>query len=60
MASQSGERQMGDGDERDAVDDTWNDVAARRLREVLSGEVEMVDGEETLAMARFRITCRRR
>lgn len=50
---------MGDGDERDAVDDAWNDVAARRLREVLSGEAEMVDGEETLAMARSRIAHRR-
>lgn len=49
---------MGDGDERDAVDDAWNDVAARRLRKVLSGEAEMVDGEETLAMARSRIAHR--
>lgn len=59
MASRSGERQTGDGEGQDAVDDAWNDVAARRLREVLSGEVEPVDGEETLAMARSRVAHRR-
>lgn len=51
--------QQSEGDDQEAVGAAWNDVAERRLREVLNGEVEMVNGEETLALARSRIEHRR-
>lgn len=43
-----------------AIDDAWGEVIDRRLDELISGKVESVSGQETIAIARARSASRRR
>jgi hypothetical protein len=49
-------------DDEPGADETWNtevvQVIDRRAREVLAGEVEMVDGEDVIRRARERLRSR--
>lgn len=49
-----------DGDrDQGEIDAAWNEEIARRVAEVVAGEVELVDGEETRRMARMMLASRR-
>ena len=45
--------------EQTAVDEAWGEEVDRRVDDILGGTVELVDGEETLAMARAMLAARR-
>ncbi|GAB2510832.1 addiction module protein [Paramicrobacterium agarici] len=51
--------QQVDQQEQAEVDAAWDETINRRIREILSGEVELVSGEETLAMGRAMLAARR-
>jgi putative addiction module component (TIGR02574 family) len=50
-----------DGDELsgEAWDAAWSEEIERRVRDIDSGAIELVDGDEALARIRARITSRR-
>ncbi len=47
-------------DEREQVDAAWALEINRRVDEILNGEVELVDGEDTMTRIREMIASRRR
>ncbi|MEV4902297.1 hypothetical protein AB0K08_13250 [Citricoccus sp. NPDC055426] len=51
--------QQVDETEQSEVDAAWDETIDCRLDEVLSGEVELVSGWETIAIARARSAARR-
>ncbi|MDR2373958.1 MAG: addiction module protein [Bifidobacteriaceae bacterium] len=51
-------QQIGHAEQADA-DAAWDDEIDRRAGEIMSGEVEPVDGEETRRMARALLAARR-
>ncbi|RNI21683.1 addiction module protein [Flexivirga caeni] len=46
-------------DEQAAIDDAWEEEIDRRVDDILSGKVELVDGEETFRMIRAELAARR-
>lgn len=42
-------------EDQEVIDASWNAEFRRRIDEIESGAVELVDGEETMRMARERI-----
>lgn len=52
--------QHADETEQADVDAAWDQEVDRRVDEIVSGKVELVDGEETLAMAREILASARR
>ena len=45
-------------DEQAELDDEWDDVINSRLDDILSGKVQLVDGDETLRIAEARLAAR--
>ena len=50
--------QQVDADEQVAIDADWDAEIDRRVVDILSGKVELVDGEETRRIARARLAAR--
>lgn len=48
-----------DQSEQAEIDAAWGDEVDHRVEEILAGKVTLVDGEQTLAMARARLAARR-
>lgn len=48
-----------DDAEQAEVDAAWGEEIGRRVDEIASGKVELVDGEETLRMIRAELAARR-
>lgn len=46
-------------DEQSQIDDAWDDEINSRIDDILSGRVELVDGEETMRMLRAELSARR-
>lgn len=46
-------------DEQAEIDGAWNDEIDRRIQDVLTGTVELVDGEETRRIVRAELAARR-
>ncbi|MEA5117825.1 MAG: addiction module protein [Propionicimonas sp.] len=46
--------------EQSDIDAAWDEEIERRVDDLVTGKVELVDGEETIAMARARLAERRR
>lgn len=46
--------------EQTEVDTAWDDEIDLRVEEILTGKVELVDGEETQRMARAMLAARRK
>ncbi|WP_028707651.1 addiction module protein [Propionicicella superfundia] len=46
--------------EQAEVDAAWDEEIDRRVDEIMTGKVELVDGEETIAIARARLAERRK
>lgn len=51
-------QQMSDAEQAE-VDAAWDEEIDQRIDEILTGKVELVDGEETRRMARARLAARR-
>ncbi len=51
-------QQMSDAEQAE-VDAAWDEEIDQRIDEILTGKVELVDGEETSRMARARLAARR-
>jgi len=49
-----------DAAEQAEVDAAWDEEIDRRVGDILSGKVELVDGEETRRMARAMLAARRK
>ncbi|MCL2089781.1 MAG: addiction module protein [Micrococcales bacterium] len=49
-----------DESEQAEIDAAWDEEVDHRVEEILTGKVALVDGEETLAMARARMAARRK
>lgn len=49
-----------DSAEQAEVDAAWDEEIDRRMDEILTGKVELVDGEETHRMIRAELAARRR
>ncbi|MFT4011619.1 MAG: addiction module protein [Nocardioidaceae bacterium] len=52
-------QRIGDA-EQSEVDAAWDEEIDRRVDDILSGKVELVDGEETRRMARAMLAARRK
>lgn len=52
-------QQIGDAEQAE-VDAAWHEEIDRRVDDILSGKVELVDGEETRRMARAMLAFRRK
>ena len=52
-------QRIGDA-EQSEVDAAWDEEIDRRVDDILSGKVELVDGEETRHMARAMLAARRK
>ena len=52
--------QLVDVDEQAEIDAAWDEEIDCRIDEILSGKVELVDGEETRRMAREMLAARRK
>lgn len=52
-------QQIGDAEQAD-VDAAWDEEVDRRVDEITSGKVGLVDGEETRRMARAMLAARRK
>lgn len=48
-----------DPSEQAEVDAAWDEEIDRRVDEIMSGQADLVDGEETIAMLRARSAARR-
>jgi len=48
-----------DDDEQAEVDEAWDDEIDSRIEDILTGKVELVDGEETRRMVRAELAARR-
>ncbi|MFT4217942.1 MAG: addiction module protein [Micropruina sp.] len=51
--------QQVEDDEQAEIDAAWDEEIDRRVDDIVSGKVELVDGEETLRIARARLASRR-
>lgn len=47
-------------EEQTKIDAAWDDEIDSRVEDILTGKVELVDGEETMRMIRAELAARRR